>query len=97
MSGGDFGRQRGLLLSRKAALRALGLAPKRCLDISALIGPPMEHILHAMPAPYGGDRIAVAVCRAGYESNQMSRFRSRAPRDSNGVRVRRQAPGGLTR
>lgn len=51
----------GILSSVRAALLALGHAPDPSLDISAIIGPPIEDIMGLLLARYGDDRIAQAV------------------------------------
>ena len=53
--------QPGILASCKAALRALGHVPEPSLDISALIGPPIDDIMRVLLAPYGDDGVADAV------------------------------------
>jgi len=53
--------QPGILASCQAALRALGHVPEPSLDISALIGPPIDDIMRVLLAPYGDDRVADAV------------------------------------
>ena len=53
--------QPGILASCKAALRALGHVPEPSLDISALIGPPIDDIMRVLLAPYGDDRVTEAV------------------------------------
>ena len=58
----------GILSSCLAALRARGHTPDPSLDISAIIGPPIEDIMGVLLEPYGDDRIAEAVAayRADY-------------------------------
>ena len=58
----------GIEASCRAALTALGHVPAPQLDIAALIGPPIEDIIHVLLAPYGDDRVAegVAAYRADY-------------------------------
>ena len=58
----------GIEASCRAALTALGHVPAPQLDIAALIGPPIEDIMHVLLAPYGDDRVAegVAAYRADY-------------------------------
>lgn len=53
--------QPGVLASCQAALRALGHAPEPSLDISAIIGPPIDEIMRILLAPYGDDRVSEAV------------------------------------
>jgi len=63
--------QPGILSSCQAALRALGHEPDQSLDISSIIGPPIEEILRLLLEPYGDDRVAEAVnaYRAAYGQN----------------------------
>jgi phosphoglycolate phosphatase len=58
----------GIDSSCRAALVQLGHIPAPDLDIAALIGPPIEDIMHVLLAPHGDDRIAqgVAAYRADY-------------------------------
>lgn len=51
----------GILSSCKVALRSLGHEPDPALDMSAVIGPPIEEIMQVLLAPFGDDRIADAV------------------------------------
>jgi phosphoglycolate phosphatase len=53
--------QPGILASCLAALRALGHEPDETLDIRAIIGPPIEEIMHILLRRYGDDRIGEAV------------------------------------
>jgi phosphoglycolate phosphatase len=63
--------QPGILSSCQAALRALGHEPDPSLDISSIIGPPIEEILRLLLEPYGDGRVAEAVnaYRAAYGQN----------------------------
>ena len=58
----------GILSSFDAALRALGHTPEPSLDLSALIGPPVEDVMRLVLEQYGDDRVAEAVSayRADY-------------------------------
>lgn len=58
----------GIAASARAALAALGHVPDPVLDIAALIGPPIEDVMHVLLASYGDDRVAEAVAayRADY-------------------------------
>lgn len=58
----------GILSSVRAALQALGHTPDPALDISAIIGPPIEDIMGLLLARYGDDRTdeAVAAYRDDY-------------------------------
>jgi phosphoglycolate phosphatase len=60
--------QPGILSSCRAALRALGHVPEPELDLSAIIGPPIEDIMRLLLEPYADDRVteAVAAYRADY-------------------------------
>ena len=60
--------QPGILSSCRAALGALGHTPEPSLDLSAMIGPPIEDVMRLLLEPYGDDRIteAVAAYRADY-------------------------------
>ena len=53
--------QAGILASCKAALRALGHEPAPLFDVAAVIGPPIDHIMRLLLAPYGDDRVTEAV------------------------------------
>ena len=60
----------GILMSCRAALRALGQIREASLD-AALIGPPIEDIMRRLLEPFGDDRVAEAVAayRADYGQN----------------------------
>jgi phosphoglycolate phosphatase len=60
--------QPGILSSCRAALRALGHTPEPSLDLSTIIGPPVEDVMRFLLEPYGDDRVAEAVAayRADY-------------------------------
>jgi phosphoglycolate phosphatase len=51
----------GILASCRAALLALGHTPPSSLDVSAIIGPPIEDGLRRLMEPYQDDRVAEAV------------------------------------
>jgi len=53
--------QPGILSSCRAALCALGHVPEPSLDISALIGPPIDDIMRVLLEPYRDNRVAEAV------------------------------------
>ncbi len=53
--------QVGILSSCKAALRTLGHVPKPSLDLSTIIGPPIEEIMRSLLEPYNDDRVSEAV------------------------------------
>jgi phosphoglycolate phosphatase len=63
--------QPGILMSCRAALRALGHMSEPSLDFSTLIGPPIDEIMGVLLAPFGDDRVAEAVAayRADYSQN----------------------------
>ena len=48
----------GILSSCRAALRALGHIPAPSLDLSTMIGPPIEDLMRLLLEPYGDDRVA---------------------------------------
>lgn len=58
----------GILSSCRAALAALGHDPEPSLDLSGIIGPPVEDVMALLLAPYGDTRVdeAVAAYRADY-------------------------------
>jgi phosphoglycolate phosphatase len=58
----------GIAASTLAALRALGHAPDDTLDVTAVIGPPLQDMLGVLLQAYGDDRIdeAVAAYRQHY-------------------------------
>ncbi|MFE0753440.1 HAD hydrolase-like protein [Inquilinus sp. NPDC058860] len=60
--------QPGILMSCRAALRALGHEPGPSLDLTAIIGPPIDDVMRLLLEPFGDDRIieAVAAYRADY-------------------------------
>jgi phosphoglycolate phosphatase len=61
----------GIQSSCRAALHALGHAPEATLELSALIGPPVEDVMRLLLEPLGDDRVAEAVAayRADYGQN----------------------------
>jgi phosphoglycolate phosphatase len=63
--------QPGILSSCRAALRALGHVPEPELDLSAIIGPPIDDIMRLLLEPYADDRVAESVTayRADYGQN----------------------------
>jgi phosphoglycolate phosphatase len=63
--------QPGILASCRVALRTLGHEPQSSLDISSLVGPPVEEVMRVLLKPYGDDRVteAVAAYRADYGVN----------------------------
>jgi phosphoglycolate phosphatase len=60
--------QPGILASCQAALRALGHEPKAELDITRVIGPPLEDGMRLILEPYRDDRVgeAIAAYRKDY-------------------------------
>lgn len=58
----------GIQSSCRAALQTLGHSPPRLLDLTGLIGPPIEEIMHNLLARYGDDQVTegVAAYRADY-------------------------------
>jgi phosphoglycolate phosphatase len=63
--------QPGILTSCRVALRALGHVPEPSLDLSAIIGPPIDDVMRVLLEPFGDDRVveAVAAYRADYGRN----------------------------
>jgi phosphoglycolate phosphatase len=63
--------QPGILSSCRAALRALGHVPEPTMDLSAIIGPPVDDVMRLLLEPYGDNRVAEAVAayRADYGQN----------------------------
>lgn len=61
----------GILASCRAALRKLGHEPDPSLDVTPIIGPPMDTGMRLLLEPYGDDRVAEAVAayRADYGVN----------------------------
>ncbi|MCW5748204.1 MAG: HAD hydrolase-like protein [Alphaproteobacteria bacterium] len=53
--------QPGILASCRVALRALGHEPGESLDITRVIGPPLEEAMRVLLQPYGDDRVGEAV------------------------------------
>jgi phosphoglycolate phosphatase len=53
--------QAGVVASCLAALRALGHKPDEALDVSRLIGPPLEDVMQFLLRSYGDDRVGEAV------------------------------------
>src|SRR5262249_31394134 len=53
--------QAAVVASCLAALRALGHEPDEALDVSRLIGPPLEDVMQFLLQSYGDDRIGEAV------------------------------------
>ena len=58
----------GIHSSCRAAIQALGHTPPPLIDLSGLIGPPIEEIMSELLARYGDDRVSegVAAYRADY-------------------------------
>src|SRR5258708_40309403 len=52
--------QPGILASCRVALRTLGHEPQSSLDISSLVGPPVEEVMRVLLKPYGDDRVTEA-------------------------------------
>jgi phosphoglycolate phosphatase len=67
----------GILSSVRAALQALGHAPDPSLDISAIIGPPIEDIMGLLLARYGDDRVEEAVAAYRDDYGRQGLFGSR--------------------
>src|SRR3712207_4662511 len=63
--------QPGILSSCQTALCALGHIPYPSLDLTGIIGPPIEDIMRLLLEPYGDDRVAEAVAayREDYGQN----------------------------
>ncbi|RYF96267.1 MAG: HAD family hydrolase, partial [Caulobacteraceae bacterium] len=59
-----------------AALRALGHTPEPSLDLSALIGPPVEDVMRLVLERYGDDRVAEAVSAYRADYGQRGLFNS---------------------
>ena len=53
--------QPGVVASCLAAQRALGHKPEEGLDVSRLIGPPLENVMQFLLQSYGDDRVGEAV------------------------------------
>jgi phosphoglycolate phosphatase len=69
--------QPGILSSCcRAALRALGHVPELSLDISSIIGPPIDDIMRLLLEPYGDDRVAEAVNAYRADYGQSGLFNS---------------------
>ncbi|MGJ5175199.1 HAD hydrolase-like protein [Bradyrhizobium oligotrophicum] len=51
----------GIAASTRAALRSLGHAPDDTLDVTAVIGPPLQDMLRVLLQAYGDDRVDDAV------------------------------------
>ena len=66
----------GILSSFHAALRALGHTPEPSLDLSALIGPPVEDVMRLVLERYGDDRVAEAVSAYRADYGQRGLFNS---------------------
>jgi phosphoglycolate phosphatase len=86
--------QPGILASCRAALRALGHEPDEALDITRIIGPPLEDIMQVLLQPYGDDRIgeAVAAYRRHYGE---SGFRGSEPYPGIGNSLKEMQQAGL--
>lgn len=67
----------GILSSVRAALQALGHAPDPSLDISGIIGPPIEDIMGLLLARYGDDRTSEAVAAYRDDYGRRGLFGSR--------------------
>lgn len=68
--------QPGIASSCRAALIALGHTPEPTFDISAMIGPPIEDIMHLLLTPYGDDRIVEGVAAYRDDYGQRGLFQS---------------------
>ena len=53
--------QQGILASCRVALRALGRELDDTIDITRIIGPPLEDVMQFLLQPYGDDRVGEAV------------------------------------
>jgi hypothetical protein len=71
LDGTPIDSQPGILSSCRAALRALGHEPEASLDISAIIGPPIDDVMRALLESYADDRIAEAVAAYRADYGQM--------------------------
>jgi phosphoglycolate phosphatase len=86
--------QPGISASCLAALRALGHEPDETLDMTRLIGPPLEDIMQVLLRPYGDDRIAEAV--AAYRQHYgESGFRGSEPYPGIGNSLNAMQQAGL--
>ncbi len=58
-------------MSCRAALRSLGHEPEPSLDLSAIIGPPIDDVMRLLLKPFGDDRVveAIGAYRADYGRN----------------------------
>ncbi|MEP2990688.1 MAG: HAD hydrolase-like protein [Parasphingorhabdus sp.] len=68
--------QVGILSSCKAALRSLGHVPEAPLDLSTIIGPPIEEIMRLLLEPYDDDRVSEAVQAYRADYGQSGLFES---------------------
>jgi phosphoglycolate phosphatase len=68
--------QPGILSSCRAALGALGHSPEPSIDLSVMIGPPIEDVMRLLLEPYGDDRITEAVAAYREDYGQRGLFNS---------------------
>ncbi|WP_448950649.1 HAD hydrolase-like protein [Labrys neptuniae] len=68
--------QPGIVSSCRAALRALGYEPEPTLDLSRVIGPPIEDVFRYLLEPHGDDRIEAAVAAYRTDYGQQGLFDS---------------------
>ena len=88
--------QPGILSSCRAALRALGRTPDPGMDISALIGPPIEDMMGVLLRPHGDTRIAEAVAAYRADYGEKGLFQSVAyPGISEALRELRRSPARI--
>ncbi len=86
----------GILLSCRAALRALGHEPDADLDVTALIGPPMDDVMRHLLAPHGDARVAEAVAAYRRDYGERGLYASRAyPGIADALRALRGAGARL--
>lgn len=86
--------QPGIEASCLAALRVLGHEPDEGLDLSHVIGPPIEDIMQVLLRPYGDDRIGEAV--AAYRQDYGDRgFRGSVPYPGIGKALGEMKQAGL--
>ena len=86
--------QQGILASCRVALRALGRELDDTIDITRIIGPPLEDVMQFLLQPYGDDRVGEAVAAFRQHYGEIGLLRSQ-PYPGIGDSLRQMQQAGL--